>query len=611
VPNAEAAISSDSLRGSAAVQLFAQRGQAISPSFAVTDGNAPLVVEICRRLDGVPLAIELAASRVTHLSLPMLWERLDRRLPLLTGGGRDRPLRLQTMRDAIAWSYQLLDVDEQALFRRLAVFAGGFTLDVAERVSAGAEGTFDAIAALVDASLLQAEAVQDGTTRYRMLETIREFALESLRASAEEETVRDRHAAAYIDFAVRYEFTEMLPNSDQILALLDAEHANLRVALAWLEERGEAGPFLKLAAALGHFWTGQGHYQEGRDWLERALAQGGHPAPEDRAKSLVVLGLIQIYQGANQEAEGTLAEGLAASRELGDALHEAIALIGLGGLATLRGDLGRSAKLLEEARAVAETVADRRLAGILTGWVANNLAVIARAQGDYALAASRLDESLRLEREAASTDGVIMALGDLGDLARDQGDHVRALGYYREALALGRVNPGQRVVTEVVEAAGIVAVALGKAEQGVRLMSAAAAQRERLRLRYRVRGTVVALEQALATARAALGEDAFAAAWAAGQTLGPRQAVAEALDPVVAPAGDAGGSLTPREAEVLHLLGSGMTDPAIAAALFISVRTVENHVARIFAKLGVRTRTAAVSAAISSGLIEPTRSSSA
>lgn len=611
---------------SPAVQLFAQRSEAMNPSFAVTVDNARLVTDICQRLDGLPLAIELAAARVTHLSLPALRERLERRLPLLTGGGRDRPLRLQTMRDAIIWSHDLLSPQEQVLFRRLAVFVDGCTLEAVEAVGSwplaigrevdegcgSARGqaidqpptansqqpiVLDLIATLVEASLLRTETGLDGTVRYRMLETIREFAEERLVASGEEEAVRKRHAAYFMGLAERYELAEFLPEGDHARTLLEAEHANLRATLAWFDEGAEHGALLRLAAKLGRYWTGQGHFQEGQNWLERALAQSGERATADRAKALVALGLSQIFQGANQEAEGSLTEGLAVSRTLGTAVHEAIALIGLGALATLRGDHDLGETLLEESRAAAETVADHRLAGILAGWVANNLAVIARTQGDHLLATRHLEESLRLEREAGSIEGMIMALGDLGDLARDRGDHRQALALYREALALGRGNPGQRVVIQVIEAVGIVAAGAGQVERGVRLMSAATAQRERHRLRYWVRESEVALEQAVAAARASLGEQAFATAWAAGGILSPGQALSEAQEPFMPLAGSAQESLTPREVEILRLVASGMTNPAIAAELFLSVRTVENHVAHILTKLGVRTRTAAVAAA--------------
>ena len=368
------------------MQLFAQRGQAVNPSFAVTADNAPLVADICRRLDGVPLAIELAAARVTHLSLPTLRERLERRLPLLTGGGRDRPLRLQTMRDAIAWSHDLLSPEEQALFRRLAVFVDGCTLEAAEYGRDGGVGgrsdggtmptastprsrppSSTSIAALVEASLLRSETGPDGTTRYRMLETIREFAEERLEASGEAEAVRKRHAAYFMAFAERYELAELLPDGDRVLALLEAEHANLRAALAWLEETDERGAFLRLAAALGRFWTGRGHYQEGRDWLERALAQrwrrGGRSGESPRrARHDPDLPGGEPGSRAAPDRRGWPAAGT-----LGDALHAALALIGLGALAIMQGDHDRGTALLEEALAAAQAVADRRLAGIMAG----------------------------------------------------------------------------------------------------------------------------------------------------------------------------------------------------------------------------------------------------
>lgn len=611
VPAPEAVTSIDNLQQSAAVQLFARRGQAISPSFALTAHNAPLVADICRRLDGLPLAIELAAARVNHLSLPMLRERLDRRLPLLTGGGRDRPLRLQTMRDAIAWSYHLLSADEQILFRRLAVFTGGCTLEAAEYV--GGDGfasergvcpsTLDLIATLVDASLLQAEIDWYGTTRYRMLETIREFAREQLAARGEEELSRARHAAYFVAFAEEHELAVLLPEANRILALLEAEHANVRAALAWLEERNDAQAFLRVAATLGHYLSGQGHYQEGRSWLERALANASNTVSVDRAKALVALGIIEVYQGAVQEAVRHLTEGLAASQDQGEAFSEAFALLGLGGLTVLRGDHVRGAALLEASISAAHTVADQRLAGIMVGRGLINLAVISRTEGDYALATERLETALRLHRDAEYAFGTVLILGDLGDLARDQGDYQRAMSLYREALALGQANPRTRVVAEVIEAVGIVAIASGEAKRGATLLGAAEAVRERIGLRYRVQENQAALERAVAISRATLGEQRFATVWFAGRNLTPTEAVAAALDPFASRVA-AGVSLTPREAEILRLLTSGMTDPAIAAHLFISVRTVENHVARIFAKLSVRTRTAAVTKAIASGLVD-------
>jgi non-specific serine/threonine protein kinase len=405
-------------------------------------------------------------------------------------------------------------------------------------------------------------------------------------------------------FAERYELADLLPDGDRVVAALEAEHAILRAALDWLAA-GDPGPFTRLAAALGLFWSNQGHYQEGQTWLERALAHEGAAVATDRAKALVLLGLIEGYQGANTAAEAHLSAGLAVCREQGLAHHTSLALLLLGGLAVVEGDHGRGVVLLEEALTASHAMADHRLAGIRAGYVLVNLAMVPRARGDHALAAEHLETALDRMRAAGHTPGMILILGDLGDLARDRGEHARALGQYREALALGQGNPGLREVTDAVEAVGVVAVVLGQAARGARLLAAAAARRERTGLRFRVAENQEALEQAVAAGRAALGDAAFATAWAAGRTLRPEQAVAEALSVAGTPLPPPSLGLTPRETEILRLLAGGQTDPTIAEALFISVRTVETHVAHILAKLGVHTRTAAVAAAIGAGLVAP------
>jgi DNA-binding NarL/FixJ family response regulator len=422
--------------------------------------------------------------------------------------------------------------------------------------------------------------------------------------------------------------------------VLESEHANLRAALSWLEETGESESFARLATALGRFWSQHGHYQEGRGWLKRVAAFESAASADIRAKALVFLGAIEIYQGAHQEAEAHLTEGLTGSRTQEDTFHTALALLGLGALAALQVDHDRSTALLEESLAAAQTIADQPLSGIMMGLALVNFAVVLRARGNYEFATSYLGQSLGRFRDTGYTKGMILALGDLGDLARDRGDHVRALNLYREALDLGREHPDNHVVIDLIQALGIVAVAIGQAERGARLLGANEALRERIGLRYRLAENQVALEQALAAARAALGEPAFVAAWSAGGMLQPRQAVAEALSPFDPPASSPPASpmsavatgqpdepataterhpvvltgilssLSAREREVLVLLVAGRTNPAIAAALFISTRTVENHVAHIFAKLGVSSRTAAVAAAIGAGLLAPDQPSS-
>jgi non-specific serine/threonine protein kinase len=598
----------DDLVRSSAVRLFTERAQAVDMSFTISETDALHVAEICRRLDGLPLAIELVAPRVRHLALPELLEKLGRRLPLLTGGAREQPSRLQTMRNAITWSHDLLAPQERILLCRLAVFTGSFSLEAAEQVADGEQGgddewpitgsVVDSLGALIDASLLQTEIQSGGAARYRMLETIREFALERLEESDSADRIRRAHATWFLALAEQYDYAALLTDGDHVLPLLEAEHPNLRAALAWYQESGESELFLRLGAALGRFWSAIGHYQEGHDWLERALAHD-NTARADRAEALVSLGMIEIYLGLTREAELHLTEGFDSCQEHGTTFSAALALLGLGGLATLEGDLGRGTSLLEECLATSLAVGNPRLARIMAGWAQINLAVIARTTGDYALADDRLARALIHMREATYTTGTIMALGDRGVVAREQGDLERALDLYREALELSRERPRSREVIDVIESVGGAAVAVGQAERGTRLLGASEAFRERAGLRYREAGNQVAINQALAAARAVLDEEAFATAWTAGRRLAPGEAVAEAIEPFPI---RAVASLTPRETEILRYLAAGETDAAIAATLYLSVRTVENHVAHILAKLGVRSRTAAGRAA---GLVPP------
>ena len=263
----------EELGQTAAVRLFVERVRAVKPDFALSEANAPAVVEIVRRLDGLPLALELVAARARVLSPAALLARLDRRLPLLTGGAQDLPDRQRTLRETIAWSYDLLRPDEQALFRRLGVFAGGCTLEAAETV-ANLDEPFDVLegmTALLDASLLQSEE-QDGEPRYTMLETIREFALERLSESGEEPATRDRHARFFRDLAERAGPDIVETGDPTLLDVIEREHDNLRAALAWSRETGDHDTLLRLAGALAFFWYYRGYLNEGQRWLDQALA---------------------------------------------------------------------------------------------------------------------------------------------------------------------------------------------------------------------------------------------------------------------------------------------------------------------------------------------------
>lgn len=537
-----------------------------------------------------------------------LLNRLDRRLPLLTGGPRDLPARQQTLRNAIAWSYDALGPEEQVLFTRLAVFVGGWTPDAAETVSQAVNhavpDVLASLASLTAKSLVRLEEDQIGNPRYQMLETIREYALERLEAGSEEHSTRRAHGAYFLALAEENELAELHVEGDRIVAIMSSEHANLRAALNWFQDTEDSSSGSRLAVSLGHFWTGLGHYQEGREWLTQTLADAS-ASPAVRSKALVALGMIQIYLGLSLESEASLTEGLAICRARQDAFHASRALLGLGALATVRGEFSLATTLLEACFDTAQTMPNRRLARIMGSWSQVNLAVLARNVGDYHLAEQRLSEALRGMQEAGYTIGLVMTFGDIGDMARDQEDYPQALAMYREALSLSHERAGIPVVAAVIEGVGVVAIARGWAERGIRLLGATEALCERTGLQYRVASNQVALDAAIATARAALNPEQFAAAWAAGRTLLPEQAVAEALVRLDTPVPPTHAPLTRREQEVLRLLATGASNPTIAETLYISVRTAENHVAHVLAKLGVSTRAAAVDAAIAAGLVSP------
>jgi len=364
----------EEVAGSEAVRLFVERAQAVKDDFALTDENAQAVADICRRLDGLPLAIELAAAWVKVLPPAALLARLERRLPLLTGGGRDVPRRQQTMRDTIAWSDDLLTPREQRLFRRLAVFVGGFTLEAAEAVALG-DGedvdvdVLDGIAALADHSLLRQEPGTDGVPRYFMLETVREYGGERLAEGGEADAARRAHAAHYLGVAERAEAAFYGSRPEPWRDLLETEHDNFRAALAWAGAAGEVETALRLGARLEPLWWVLGHAGEGRRWLERALA-GGDGAPDAvRAEALGVAGRLAWQQGDHAGATALAADALALARPTGDRAGMAGALNVLGMVAGARGRQAEARQRFEAALALYRAVGDRNW----VGWALINL----------------------------------------------------------------------------------------------------------------------------------------------------------------------------------------------------------------------------------------------
>ena len=621
----------------AVVEIFVQRARDVESGFVLSPENATAVADICHRLDGLPLAIELAAAR-THVLPPVaLRARLERRLPLLVGGPRDLPTRQRTMRDAIAWSHDLLTLEEQAVFRRLAVFAGGFDLEAAEMVAGLGSGhptrgmdahapllpnlgtpqptsaALDLVASLVDKSLVQREpgtrrSRAGGEPRFGMLETIREYALERLAASGEAEAIQWRHATHVLALAETAEPQLTGPEQGASLDRLEDEHPNLRTALGWALECGEAEIGLRLAGALERFWDHRSHWSEGRRWLEALLAIGQGASTVVRAKALCTAGVLSIEQGEYGPAEDFLAEGLALYREGEDDQGTAFTLNALGSVAIYREEYGRAEALSREALGLLRRVGNRAGIAALLG----QLGYVALLRGELAKAAADFAESVALYHEAGSELGAGRMLCLMGRVLLEQGDRTRAEALFREGLTLNRDAGNKIYVIECLEGLAATAVAAGAVQHAARLWGTAEAQREAIAVpvpavdlpHHRRYLSVLAghPDQAVAAARSAGRETPLDSAIAEALVHGLAATTPPSLDSCALPPATFPG-LTTREREVLRLLAAGHSNQTIADALFISLPTVKGHVSSILAKLGAASRTAAVSQAHRLGLV--------
>jgi non-specific serine/threonine protein kinase len=515
-----------------AVRLFIERAVAVRPDFAITNDNAPAVAEICHRLDGLPLAIELAAARTRILAPQAMLAKLESRLKLLTGGARDLPARQQTLRGTIDWSYDLLDEGEKALFRRLAVFNGGRSLEAVEAVC-NADGdlpvdVLDGLEALVDKSLLQQQEGVGGEPRFWMLVTIREYALEQLEQSGEAEKLRQQHAAYFVKFAEDAE--PQLTGGEQTiwLARLEEEHDNLRAALGWsTSDRGGREIALRLSSSLWRFWARRGHYREGRMWIERILATGSRQdtSPALRAKGSYVAGLMARYQGDNEKAAGFYGEALALYRELGDLQGMAWSLNDLGTLAIEEGNLERVGTLWEESLRLKKALGDKRDIALTMG----NLAELERWKGNDQQATSLLEEALEIQRELGDTYGMAMACNNLGYVMHNLGDYERAAFYFGQSLMLNRELGDKVHIAGCLAGLAWVAAAKGHPAAAARLLGTVEPMLEILgavldpsdRLPY---------DQNLRAVRAQLDDASWEAEQAAGRAMTLEQAVAYALE---------------------------------------------------------------------------------
>ena len=512
------------------VALFVERAQAADSSFTLTEENASAVAAICRRLDGLPLAIELAAVRVRLLSPRALLARLVKSLPLLTGGARDAPTRQRTLRDTIAWSYDLLAPEERVLFRRLAVFAGGFTLDAAAAV-AGPDtelAILEGVGALVEQSLLRPIPGLDDEPRYQMLETVREFGLERLAAAGEANEIRRRHADHFLMLDERRVHGTQLSPDLASLTWAALEQDNIRLALAWFDDQDEMDELLELSSLLYGLWESQGHYREGLRWLDRALERSSHTASSARVRALVAAGMLAIAQGDYARAAIFSQEGVALARALDDPLLVGKALAVAGFLAYRRGEYRQAEDLLDEGYRilrhlgsdVPEALPDMSTSLLILGHTA-------LVQEQFERAASYHERALELAQLAGNEWGACEALAALGADSYCTGDFATAAARYVASLGRSRHLQHPLLVGTVLHGLAGVAAAADQPMTGARLLGAAEEILAAVRAPMHPRDRPV-LERALAALTNKLEPEQLAAAREAGRMLTVGAAMAEA-----------------------------------------------------------------------------------
>jgi predicted ATPase/class 3 adenylate cyclase len=524
----------ESLTGYEAVHLFLDRARLSQAGFTITNENAAALAQVCHRLDGIPLAIELAAARVRALPVEKLNERLDDRFRLLTGGSRTALPHQQTLRALIDWSYDLLTEAERALLRRLSVFAGGWTLEAAEAVCAG-EGieewdVLDLLTSLVEKSLVQYEE-QGEEGRYRLLEMVRQYGREQLMEAGEGDVVRGRHVAFYLRLAQEAEPQLRIVNQSVWLDRLVTEHDNLRAALEWcLNDVSHPGVVNSaeaawaLCGALYRFWDVRSNLREGLEWLERAISVSGDTASAARGKALTGACHLAWRRGENALARSRGEEALTIHRQLGNKEGIAISLNALGNVATSERQLSLARRCFEESLALSRASED--LWGI--GQSLNNLGSIALMENDYAQARSLCEEALTIAERMGDLANVHIRLRNLSHLDCEEGRFDSARSRGEQALRMARRLGDKRAIAVSLLRFGGLAAAQGQSERAATLLAAAEALCETIGYDWQP-DQRNQHDRCVAATHAALGEAAFAAAWAEGQALTLEEAVALAL----------------------------------------------------------------------------------
>lgn len=621
---------------SEAIRLFVERAQAVQADFALTAANAADVAEVCRRLDGLPLAIELAAARARLLPPSAMLARLSgptgaSALQLLTGGSRDQPARLQTLRNTIAWSYDLLEPEEQALFRRLAIFVGGCTLAAIEAVAKwemgkedvrtvsstwnvhpGASAVLDLVDSLLAKSLLRRTEGVDGEPRYTMLETIREYGLESLALTGELPGLRRWHAEHYLLLAVTAE--PLLRGVEQArwLHRLEAEHDNLRAVQEWsLTAEGDADLGLRLCGALGDFWYAHVHTREGRERLGQVLRRcPGRTLA--RVSALSAAGRLAHIQQDSTVARPLLDEALGIARELGDAWWTAWLLHLSGRVAYFEADAATARSLAKRSLAIARELQDEGL----EAWAFHLLGLSAHIENDLVQARQHYEASLCIRRRTGFPEGIGTILHLISNIDHVEGDYAAATSRLREAIPIFREVGFGWGLSTLAACASALAVVAGQPERAARLAGVTQAMTETSGAPpTRIVQSIAT--PALTAAREQLGDERFAAEQHIGRRMSMDEVVAEALAIEApealpdAPAPTARNRAAPvfpdglsaREVDVLRLMADGRTTEEIGKQLVIQPRTVETHITHVYQKTGCRNRAEATLYAQRHGLI--------
>lgn len=607
---------------SPAVTLFAQRARSVRPDFSMTDANIVAVTEICRGLDGLPLAIELAAARTRVLSPAALLLRLDNKLSVLTGGPRDLPSRQRTLRDTIAWSYDLLPPDQQTLLQFLSVFVGGFTLETAETIvtpsvheppsnaslTLDVDAVLDDLSDLVDGGLIRREEQSGGETRFRLPETVREYGLERLRAAGQEDAIRSRHATLITALASKADLNEYRAGEIVSLIRIGEDLDNIRAALTWSLRPGASRSDIDIALTLSgeteRFFLTRGHIVEGRLWIERALARGDDASDDARALALGALGIMTFSQQDGVRSKSVLEESLALWHKLDRPVDEARSLFFLGLLATVRRDVPG----LREAIDRVTPLTPRISASTWRNTKITLESLHARITGDLDMASRLLEQSFAAYTKHGFAWGTAWLQGIMASVAFDRGDLLGSLALRQASLRAFRDHGDVASVGSILIDIALLATRVGQPEAAARFLGIAIRIKESTGLL--ISGDALQDNQAREETLAALGPETFAANEAAGRLLATSVGVAHALSLSATPTPMESSvsaspaalgrdfGLTPRELEILQTLADGRTtNRELADALSISPKTAGNHIDNILAKMGVHSRVAAVALA--------------